>query len=213
MHSMQAGRREVNIESVEPCGPKRWQETANCWTFVQRCFNHPLPSLNEKQLEHLVCLAKNTYNTYLTRFCHQGYRQEEIRLTGFVLQQLQFLLHSWRYTALVPLGNLPQQEMCVQNKNFGFVFGIFLAAVWPQHLNIARCKTSVDLLSYGVGIGLLKGDSQEKMCVQCLSKDGRTDGRTQPNTIVHKPFERLGTENNLFDRFITLHYIHDLCRA
>ena len=28
--------------------------------------------------------------------------------------------------------------MWVQNKNFGFVFGTFLAPVWPYHLEIAR---------------------------------------------------------------------------
>ena len=42
--------------------------------------------------------------------------------------------------------------MCVQNNNFGFVFGTFLAPVWPYHLEIARCKTTVNLLSYGIGI-------------------------------------------------------------
>ena len=51
------------------------------------------------------------------------------------------------------------EEMCVQNKNFGFVFGTFLAPVWPYHFEIARCKTSVNLLSYGIGIDLLKGCS------------------------------------------------------
>ena len=52
-----------------------------------------------------------------------------------------------------------QEEMCVQNKNFGFVFGTFLAPVWPIYLEIARCKTTVNLLSYGIGIDLLKGGS------------------------------------------------------
>ena len=46
--------------------------------------------------------------------------------------------------------------------NFRFVFGTFLVPVWLYHLEIARCKTSVDLLSYGiynyVGINLLKAD-------------------------------------------------------
>ena len=49
--------------------------------------------------------------------------------------------------------------MCEQNKNFGFAFGTFLAPVWPYHLEIARCKTLVNLLSYGMGIDLLKGGS------------------------------------------------------
>ena len=31
-------------------------------------------------------------------------------------------------------------------QNFDFVLGIFLAPVWPYHLKIVRCKTSVDLL-------------------------------------------------------------------
>ena len=39
--------------------------------------------------------------------------------------------------------------MCVQNKHFGFVFGTFLTPVWPYHLDIVRCKTTVNLLSYG----------------------------------------------------------------
>ena len=33
------------------------------------------------------------------------------------------------------------------------------APVWPDHLDMARCKTSVELLSYGIGINLLKGRS------------------------------------------------------
>ena len=52
-----------------------------------------------------------------------------------------------------------QEEMCVQNKNFGFVFGTFLAPVWPYHLEMARCKPSVDVLSYGICIDFLKGGS------------------------------------------------------
>ena len=35
--------------------------------------------------------------------------------------------------------------MCVQNKNFVLVFGIFLALIWLYRLEIARYKTSVDL--------------------------------------------------------------------
>ena len=42
--------------------------------------------------------------------------------------------------------------MHVQYTNFGFVFGTFLAPVWPYHLEIARCKTTINLLSYGIGI-------------------------------------------------------------
>ena len=38
----------------------------------------------------------------------------------------------------------------------GFVFGLFLAPIWPYHLNIVRCKTSVDLLVYGVSINFLR---------------------------------------------------------
>ena len=72
--------------------------------------------------------------------------------------------------------------MCVQNKNFGFVFGTFLAPVWPYHLEIARCKTTVNLLSYGIGIDLLKGGSQEEMCVQIFGTDRQTDGRTDGRT-------------------------------
>ena len=49
--------------------------------------------------------------------------------------------------------------MCVQNKNLDFVFVTFLAPVWPYHLEIARCKTSVNLLSYGIDIDFLKGGS------------------------------------------------------
>ena len=69
---------------------------------------------------------------------------------------------------------LSQEEMCVENKNV--VFGTFLAPVWPYDLEIARCKTSVNLL---------KGGSQEEMCVQCLSTDGRTNGTKHysPQTI------------------------------
>ena len=85
--------------------------------------------------------------------------------------------------------------MCVQNKNFGFVFGTFLALVSCYDLEIARCKTSVDMLSYGIGIDLLKGGSWE-MCIQCLSTEGRADGqtdrRTRLNTTVPKPFEMVG---------------------
>ena len=72
--------------------------------------------------------------------------------------------------------------MCAQNKNFGFVFGTFLAPVWPYHLEIARCKTTVNLLSYGIGIDLLKGGSQEEMCVQIFGTDRQTDGRTDGQT-------------------------------
>ena len=71
------------------------------------------------------------------------------------------------------------EEMCVQNKNIGFVFGTFLAPVWPYHLEIARCKTSVNLLLYGIGNDLLKGGSR-KMCLHTWDRrtDRRTDGRT-----------------------------------
>ena len=41
--------------------------------------------------------------------------------------------------------------------NFDFVFGTFLVPVWLYQLEIARCKTSVDLLSlWYIGIDLLK---------------------------------------------------------
>ena len=49
--------------------------------------------------------------------------------------------------------------MRIKNKKFGFVFGTFLAPIWPYHLEIARCRTSVDMLSYGIGIDLLKAGS------------------------------------------------------
>ena len=59
---------------------------------------------------------------------------------------------------------------------------LFLALFWRWFgsiaLKVARCKTSVDVLSYGIGIDVLKGGSQEEMCVQCLSTDTRTDGGT-----------------------------------
>ena len=38
----------------------------------------------------------------------------------------------------------------------GFLFGSFLAQIWPYRLNIARCKTSIDLLLYGVSINFLR---------------------------------------------------------
>ena len=43
-----------------------------------------------------------------------------------------------------------KEKMCVQNKNFVFVFGTFLAPVWPYHLEISRCKTAVGRRLYGV---------------------------------------------------------------
>ena len=51
------------------------------------------------------------------------------------------------------------EEMCAQNNNFCFAFGTFLAQVWPYPLEIARCKTLVNLLSHGMGIDLLKDGS------------------------------------------------------
>ena len=57
----------------------------------------------------------------------------------------------------IALDRNAKKEMCVQNKNIGFVFGTFLAPVWPYHLEIARCKISVNLLLYGIGNDLLKG--------------------------------------------------------
>ena len=82
--------------------------------------------------------------------------------------------------------------MCVQNKKFGFVFGTFLAPVWPYHLEIARCKTSVDLLLYGIGVDLLKGLGGDVRTPFCPRTDTRTDTRTRPNTMVPKPFETVG---------------------
>ena len=52
-----------------------------------------------------------------------------------------------------------KEELCVQNESFGLVFVIFLEPVWPCDLEIARCKISVDMLSYGIGIDLLKRGS------------------------------------------------------
>ena len=70
--------------------------------------------------------------------------------------------------------------MCVQNRNFRF--DTLLAPVWPYHLKIARCKTTVNLLSYGIGIDLLKGGSQEEMCVQIFGTDRQTDRQTDRRT-------------------------------
>ena len=70
--------------------------------------------------------------------------------------------------------------MYVQNKNFGFVFGTFLAPVWPYHLEIATCKTTVNLLSYGIGIDLLKGGSQQQMRIQILALFFFVFGSFQP---------------------------------
>ena len=69
--------------------------------------------------------------------------------------------------------------MCEQNKKFGFVFGTFLAPIWSYHLEIARCKTTVNLLSYGIGIERwqLGGDVRTN-----FGTDGRTDGRTDRRT-------------------------------
>ena len=75
--------------------------------------------------------------------------------------------------------------MCVQNKNFGFVFGTFLAPVWPIYLEIARCKTTVNLLSYGIGIDLLKGGSYRRCAYKFL---GQTDGQTdRPKSLTLYP--------------------------
>ena len=91
--------------------------------------------------------------------------------------------------------------MCEQNKKFGFAFGTFLAPVWPYHLEIARCKTTVNLLSYGIGIDLLKGGSKEEMCVQIFGTDRRTDGRTdRPKSSTLYPSASRG----IINRYATL---------
>ena len=38
----------------------------------------------------------------------------------------------------------------------GVIFGFFLAPILPYRLNVARCKTSVDFLSYGISIDFLR---------------------------------------------------------
>ena len=85
-----------------------------------------------------------------------------------------------------------------------FCFCFFLAQIWPYHLNIARCKTSVDLLLYGISIDFLTRRSWKELensfCTH-TQMDGLMEGwtngvnrQTRPNTTrtVPKSFEMVG---------------------